>query len=115
LHEPTLVDHRCFNIHIESLGTLNASLLDLHTTYSTNTVCFWHLANVNPHIDHSAVQCKFALSMCVYTERANIHWKGIVCIRSFYGGLTSAEGQKLQCFETKESDIFISTSEPILY
>ncbi len=66
MHEPTLVDHRCFNIHIESLGALNASLLDLHITYNTNTVCYWHLANVNPHIDHSAVH---VCSLCVYTQR----------------------------------------------
>jgi hypothetical protein len=31
----------------------------------------------------------------IHTEGANMHCQGITCTRSFYIGLTSAEGQKL--------------------
>jgi hypothetical protein len=31
-------------------------------------------------------------------ERANIHWQRIACTRSCYTYLTSAEGQKVECF-----------------
>jgi hypothetical protein len=32
-------------------------------------------------------------------ERANMHCQGIACTRSFDMGLTSADGQKLECFK----------------
>ncbi len=32
------------------------------------------------------------------TERSYMHCQAIACTRSFHIGLTSAEGQKLECF-----------------
>jgi hypothetical protein len=34
----------------------------------------------------------------MYRERANMYSRGIACATSFDMGLTSAEGQKLECF-----------------
>jgi hypothetical protein len=39
------------------------------------------------HRDHS-----------MHVERVNMHCQGIACTRSAYIGLTSVEGQKLECF-----------------
>ncbi len=36
--------------------------------------------------------------LSIHIERANMHCQGIACTRSFYVGLTSAEGKKLECF-----------------
>jgi hypothetical protein len=34
----------------------------------------------------------------IHIERANVHCQGTACTRSLHMSLTSAEGQKLQCF-----------------
>jgi hypothetical protein len=42
-------------------------------------------------------------------ERANMHCQSIACTRSFDVGLTSAEGQKLECFKCTTNNIIIIT------
>jgi hypothetical protein len=44
--------------------------------------------NKSKHRDH-----------CIQIERANMHYHDITCTRTFDTGLTSAEGQKPDCFK----------------
>ncbi len=49
------------------------------------------------------------LECSIQIERVNIHCQGIACVCSLDMGLTSAEGQKLDCFKCAANNIFIST------
>ncbi len=50
----------------------------------------------------------FVMDHIIHIERANRHCQGIACTRTFYMGLTSAEDQKLECFESIAKNIFIN-------
>jgi hypothetical protein len=45
----------------------------------------------------------------MHMEKANMHCQCIACARSFYMGLTSAEGRELVCPKGTTNNIFIST------
>ncbi len=47
--------------------------------------------------------------LSIQRERANMHCKGTACTTSFDMGLTSAEGQKLECFKLMTNYNFISS------
>ncbi len=57
-----------------------------------------------PHRDHSII----------HLVRASMHCKGISCTRSFNVGLTSAEGQKLECFKRTANNIFHEHDENLV-
>jgi hypothetical protein len=42
----------------------------------------------------------------MHVGKANMHNQCIACARSFHAGLTSAEGQKLECFKLTANNIF---------
>jgi hypothetical protein len=44
-----------------------------------------------------------------YTYSAYMHFQGMPCTRLFYLGLTSAEGQKLECFKLTANAVFAIT------
>ncbi len=46
--------------------------------------------------------------LSIHIERANMHCQGIACTRSFYVGLTSAGGKKLECFKRTVNKIFLN-------
>ncbi len=55
------------------------------------------------HRDHS-----------LHIEKTNMHYQGIACTRSYHEGLTSAEGQKLECFIWTSKNILICSYENLV-
>ncbi len=66
---------------------------------------FFHLLYLyKQHRDHCNTEIKTCTNRalhtlhCMHREIKNMHYLGIAYLRSFCQGLTSAEGQKLECF-----------------
>ncbi len=55
----------------------------------------------------------YPTEIIVYTNREQHALNGNACTRSIEMGLTSAEGQKLQCFKITTNIIFIGNIEPM--